>query len=138
MTQDIVPRVDMAKVLLIDDDTKVLDFISRFLREAGHQVETFDEGNQALERLKEDCFDLIISDVDLRDLPGMDLLKRIKEIDPPIPVILVSASDDVQKKDQAFSLGAFDYLLKPFELDFLMELVQKACPNDTLKEKLRK
>jgi len=125
----------MAKIFLIDDNTKVLNLVSRFLREAGHQVVTSDSGTQALKRLKEDCFDLVISDVDLRDLPGMDLLKRITGIDPSIPVILVSASDDVQKRDQAFSLGAFDYLLKPFDLDYLLCIVQKACLDGILKER---
>jgi DNA-binding NtrC family response regulator len=122
------------KILLVDDDTKVLDLISRFLGEAGHQVVTSDSGNQALKRLKKGRFDLVISDVDLRDLRGTDLLKRIKRVDPSIPVILVSASDDVQKKDQALSLGAFYYLFKPFELDFLLGIVQSACLVDIHKE----
>jgi DNA-binding response OmpR family regulator len=119
------------KILLVDDDTKVLELISRFLREAGHQVFASDSGTQALKRLKKECFDLIISDVDLRDLPGMDLLKQIKEmINERIPVILVSASEDESRQDQAIRLGASGYLCKPFDLDCLLAIVSQAVEKD--------
>jgi DNA-binding response OmpR family regulator len=116
----------MAKLLLIDDDMKVLNLISGFLGEAGFQVVTADSGGQALQKLEEDGIELVISDMDLRDLPGIELLRQIKRIKEWLPVILVSASEDESRRDRAIGLGASGYLCKPFELDCLLSMVRKA------------
>lgn len=115
----------MPKVLLIDDDARVLSLLCRFLFEAGFEVVTADSGDQGLQRLKEDGIDLVISDMDLRDLPGIELLRHIKGINEWLSVIMVSASEDVSRRDQAISLGASGYLFKPFDLDCLLAMIKR-------------
>ena len=116
----------MVKILLIERDVKVLGFISRFLIEAGHQVVTSDQGKNGLKKLREDHYDLLICDIDLHDLPGLDMLKLIKENHEHLPVILITALDDPARKARAFNLGAFDYIPKPFDLDLLLDAVERA------------
>ncbi|MDH7500329.1 MAG: response regulator [candidate division NC10 bacterium] len=128
----------MAKVLVVDDDVKVLDLIARFLGEAGHRVTLSNSGQQALKELGRDRFDLVISDDDLIDLPGLNLLKQVKALDESIPVLLLSTSEEASNRKEALRLGALDYLMKPFELNRLLDILQKtsSCPIGEKKEVL--
>jgi DNA-binding response OmpR family regulator len=122
--------LDMEKLLLVDDDAKVRNLISVFLGEAGFEVVTAESGDQALQKPRENGIELVISDIDLKDLPGIELLGLIREINEWIPVILISASEDETRRDRAIRLGASGYLSKPFELDCLLAMVKKAFAED--------
>jgi DNA-binding response OmpR family regulator len=116
----------MARVLLVDDDRKVRDLIGRFLSEAGHRVEAYASGSQALHRLAQDDFDVLIGDFCPGDLYQVQILGRIADLHPTLPVLVLSRCDDPQARDRALRLGARGYLVKPFDLAYLLNWVEEA------------
>lgn len=114
-----------AKVLIVDDEVDYLTLLKLKLTNEGFDVDATDNGNDALQLLKRDTYDLAILDVIMSGQSGIDLLKKVREdndIDD-VPVIFLSARDEVESKVEALHLGAEDYLLKPVNL---MELAARA------------
>ena len=101
------------KVLLVDNDGRDQAKISKFLLESGLRVNTADNGLSAFEEIVGDHYDLVITELDLPQLNGLDLLKRIKGVKSSVPVILISANGRVGDAVEAMKLGAYDFLLKP-------------------------
>jgi DNA-binding NtrC family response regulator len=96
------------------------------LKQEGYDVNTATNGEQALEQLKNERFDLLLSDMKMPGISGLELLTRALELDPDIKVILITAYATVQQAVEAVKLGAFDYLTKPFEKEELGVTIQKA------------
>jgi two-component system response regulator FlrC len=107
------------KVLLVDKDGSDQAKIRKFLLEAGLRVSTAGDGLSAFEEIVGDHYDLVISELDLPQLKGLDLLKRIKEVKSSLPVILISANANVGDAVTAMKLGAYDFLSKPLTYKML-------------------
>jgi len=102
------------KVLAIDDDIEITDFLKMILSVEGYEVHTAENGMSALERCKSEKFDIILMDLGLPDIEGRSLCKIVrKDIDTPI--IIISAKDSVSDKVLCLEYGADDYITKPFE-----------------------
>ena len=117
----------MPSILLVDDEQSQRIILRRFLEREGHKIETADNGKTALELLRSNKFDLVISDMRMPQMTGRDLLKVIKEEWTNIPVLIVTAFAEL---DDAIDLvareGAFYYLEKPINLDTLKSEVERA------------
>jgi len=114
------------KILLADDDQsfrRVLEFI---LKKNGHDVTTVEDGERALDLLGNDRWDLLLSDIKMPKVDGIELLEHTKQIQPDVKVVLVTAHATVAQAVQAVKLGAFDYITKPFEDDELFAVIDKA------------
>lgn len=107
------------KVLVIDDDPAVLGFLRSFLVRRGMEVATAASGDEALTRILQEQPSVILLDVRLPGMGGLEVLHRIKEIDRRIDVIMITGYSDEEVGRQAMAMGAFDYILKPFDLDYL-------------------
>src|SRR3990172_9982988 len=107
-----------ASVLLADDDASLRQVIEYSLREHGHSVVAVGSGTEALRRLDEG-FDLVITDVMLGDMSGLDILAQTKARAPLTAVIVITAYGAIQDAVQAMKLGAHDYVTKPFDLEAL-------------------
>ena len=116
----------MGRILLIDDDDGVLRSYSMVLRKGGFEVETASDGATALARIRENEFDVVVSDISMPKLSGLDLLKAIRERDLDVPVILVTGGPALETAMQAVEYGAFRYLSKPIEPEALREVVLRA------------
>jgi DNA-binding NtrC family response regulator len=114
------------RILVADDDESLRRVIEFRLRQEGYEVKTVADGAQALELLKNEKFDLLLSDMRMPGLDGLELLPRALELNREIKVILITAYATVQQAVEAVKLGAFDYLTKPFEKEELSLTVQKA------------
>lgn len=114
------------KILVIDDDPSIRNMLEIVLKKSGYDVTCTDSGKSALEKLKKETFDLIISDIKMPDITGIDLLKKIKAINPEIPVILITAFASANDAVEAMKLGAEDYVTKPFNLDELRIIIHRA------------
>lgn len=114
------------KVLIIDDEPGMRDMISRMFAEAGCQTDTAPDGAAGLSAAKQDEFDLVILDMSLPKMSGLDVLNGIKEDKPDLPVIMVTAYGSTQTAIEAMRLGAYDFITKPFELDELQLLAERA------------
>ena len=107
------------KVLLVDNDGRDQAKINKFLLESGLLVSTAGDGLSAFEEIVGDHYDLVIAELDLPQLKGLDLLKRIKEVKSSLPVILISANANVGDAVTAMKLGAYDFLSKPLTYKML-------------------
>jgi two-component system, OmpR family, response regulator len=109
-----------ARVLVVDDEQGIIDLVSMALRYEGLGVSSADSGRAALASINEQRPDLLILDVMMPDLNGFEIMQRIATDEPRIPVIFLTARQDLDDKRQGFSLGADDYLTKPFSVEELM------------------
>jgi two-component system response regulator MprA len=111
-------------VLVIDDDEKIISLIRRSLAFAGYQVRTASDGQSGLDHLMNEMPDLIILDVMMPKLDGWEVVRRIREAGITVPVLMLTAKDDVSDRVRGLDLGADDYLIKPFALDELLARVR--------------
>ncbi len=116
----------MPTVLIADDDASFRRVIEYQLREAGYTVSSAEDGKKALARFSEEPFDAVITDLDMPELSGLDLLREIKRISPDTPVIMVTAYGTVDSAVEAMRLGAFHYVTKPVNRDALRHTLENA------------
>ncbi len=110
------PGEGTMRILIAEDDAILADGLTRSLRQAGYAVDTVDNGAEADSALLGTEFDLLILDLGLPRLSGLDVLKRLRARDSHVPVLILTALDGVQDRVRGLDLGADDYLAKPFEL----------------------
>ena len=114
------------RVLLVDDEQAVLRAYKRLLVQAGFAVETACEGAQAVARLGEGDLDVVVTDLNMRGLDGIGVLRAVRTHRPDVPVILITGGADLGSAIQAVEHGAFRYLLKPIEVDPLAATIDEA------------
>lgn len=124
---------DRPKVLVVDDEMGILNTLEILLRREGFAVTTAASGREALEQLDESRPDVILTDIRMPGLTGLELLERVRELDPEIAVILMTAQASLQSAMQAVNQGAFYYLQKPFANDELLGLLRRATESRQLK-----
>jgi len=115
-----------AKILVVDDEQNMLKLFQKVLAKEGYGVRTAASGTEALRILREETFDLIVSDLVMPVLGGIDLMKEVKTKHPDIPFIVISAYGTIESAVEAMKAGAFDYLVKPFQKDEILLVVNKA------------
>lgn len=115
------------QILLADDEPNLRRVLSAQLTRDGYDVVTVEDGERALEALEQHHVDVVISDLRMPKVDGMTLLKRVVEVYPDIPVILITAHGTVDTAVEALKLGAFDYITKPFEQSEFRNVVGKAA-----------
>lgn len=103
------------KILVIDDESRMCESLSELLGGSGYKVQTIQSAPAAVELLKQEPFDLVITDIKMPELTGLDILKVVKEIDPETIVILMTGYASLESALEAIKNGAFEYLLKPVE-----------------------
>ncbi len=116
----------MPKILIVDDEARILLLLQSLLKANGYDVVTAKDGNSALEAVKGDTFDLVITDLRMSPMDGLELFKEIKTLQPDLPVILLTAYASVETAIEALKNGAFDYLSKPFKVDEMLDIVKRA------------
>src|SRR5690349_20007813 len=126
----------MANLLIVDDELGMRQFLTHLLQREGHTVRVAENGQLALALIREQAPDLIISDIRMPDMNGVDLLRAARELLPEVEVIMMTAFANVDTARDAFLLGAFDFVQKPFDNDLLKETVARALVKVSLvKEK---
>ena len=121
-----------ARILLIEDDPGIRDTLQRVLAEEGHDVIVEERGDTGLQRASKDAFNLIITDLRLPGLGGLELVRQLHGIQPRLPIILITAFGTTETAIEATKLGAYDYVLKPFHVPDLLHLVRKAADSNRL------
>ncbi len=122
------------KILIVDDEKLVRDFLIETLQRKKYDVQGFDSGQKALTHLKDHHYDLVITDMKMPGLTGIDVLKKIKEISPNTIVIIITAYGSIENAVEAMRLGAFNYLIKPFSPDSIEAIIEKAKEHQALVE----
>jgi DNA-binding NtrC family response regulator len=114
------------RILIVDDEYSVRDSLSSWFRKDGHMVEVAENANEALRSMQEHEFDVMLVDIKMPGMDGLELQARIHEIDPAVAVIMITAFASVETAVQALKQGAFDYVTKPIDPDELSHLVKRA------------
>lgn len=114
------------RILVIDDDPSIRNMLSIVLKKNKYNVVLAEDGKSAIDQLKRSTFDLIISDIKMPDIDGIALLKKIKSINPEIPVLMITAFASANDAVEAMKLGAEDYITKPFNLEELKIIIKKS------------
>ncbi|MBI1818765.1 MAG: sigma-54-dependent Fis family transcriptional regulator, partial [Nitrospirae bacterium] len=114
------------RILVVDDEVNMRALFKKILSKEGYQVETVSSGDEAFKLLEKDRFDLVISDLKMPGMDGFELLKKVKEISPQPPFILLTAYGTVDSAVAAMKQGAFDYLTKPLNNDEVRMVIRKA------------
>lgn len=118
----------MAEILVVDDEVVLRELLQEILTAGGHAVATAENGMEALARLREGRFELLISDVNMPVLNGLELLKMVRrdKAFSGLPVLMCTARDKMAEVDAAFEAGADGYLVKPFGAAMVLEKVRKS------------
>ena len=115
-----------ANILVIDDELIILESCNRILSEDGYNVQAAQTGTEGLQKLRKEKFDIVLTDLKMPDISGMEVLKRIMRSHPDIVVVMITGYSTVQTAVEAMKLGAYDYIPKPFTPEELEEAVSKA------------
>jgi len=113
------------KILIVDDELIMRESLAGWLERDGHHVETVGSGEEALESIKTTKFDIMLVDIKMEGISGLDVLKQVKESDPETEIIMITAYGSISSAIEAMKNGAYDYLLKPFDPNELGLLIEK-------------
>src|SRR5438094_712728 len=109
----------LGRILVVDDEAPVREVLTEYFATEGYAVEAAGSGVEALTAIRGGRADLVLLDVRMPGLDGVQVLRRIRELDERVPVIMVTANEDVGLARETLKLGAFDYVAKPFDFDYL-------------------
>ena len=122
-----------AKILVVDDELGIRDMLSYELSSHDYGVVTAVNGEDALEKLRREKFQLVISDVKMPRMDGMEMLEAIKKLDPDVEVIMSTGFGTIETAVSAMKKGAYDFIQKPFNIDEILVLIEKALEKNELK-----
>jgi DNA-binding response OmpR family regulator len=117
-------RKNTMKILIVEDEPKVAEFLDKGLKEAGYETRVAHDGPEGLKSAMLESYDLLILDIILPSMSGLDLCKKIRKTNPDVPVLFLSALGTTQDKLSGFGSGGDDYIVKPFEFDELLARVK--------------
>ena len=124
------------KVLVVDDDLEMCGMLSDVLKEEGFFVTTTGDSLEASKILKREEFDVLVTDLKMKGLKGLDLLEGVNKVAPMTPVIIITAFGTIESAIKAMKMGAYDYITKPFQMDEIVLTVRKALENRLLKKEV--
>ncbi len=124
------------KILVVDDDLEMCGLLSDVLQGEGFSVITLSNSFEASKMLKGEELDILITDLKMKGLKGLDLLEEAKKDSPMTPVIIITAFGTIESAIKAMKMGAYDYITKPFQMDELVLTVKKALENRLLKKEV--
>lgn len=120
------------KILIVDDEILVRNFLAETLRRKHFEVDTAENGHKALTLLKSITYDMVITDMKMPDMTGIDILRKAKELSPHAIVVIITAFGSIENAVEAMRLGAFNYLIKPFSPDAIEAIIEKAQEHNSL------
>jgi len=126
----------MDAILIIDDDDSIRESLAIFLSELNYKTIMGKNGKEGLELIEKYHPDLVLTDFKMPGMDGLEVLKGVKEYDTNIPVILITAFEDMDSTIKAMQLGAYDYIDKPIESERLRVTIRRALESKKLSERL--
>ena len=120
------------RVLVVDDEASVRDWLEIYLRRSGHQPAVARDGEEALRRVADEDFDLVLTDLKMPKVNGLDVLRAVKARSPSTEVVMITAFATTETAIEAMKAGAYDYFRKPFDNDELVAVVRRAIESSRL------
>ncbi|MCK5913772.1 MAG: sigma-54-dependent Fis family transcriptional regulator, partial [Desulfuromusa sp.] len=125
------------KILVVDDENSLREMLSILLQREGYQVENAADGAAALVMIQENNYDLIISDIQMPRMTGIELLRQLREADNDVTVLMITAFSSTEEAVEAMKLGAYDYITKPFKNDEIRLVIKNALEREHLQQENR-
>ncbi len=122
------------RILVVDDNRELREILQEYLRDGGDIVEGAGDGKEALEKQKNSSYDLIITDLNMPEIPGMELIKTIKQENDVTEFVIITGYASVDSAVEAIKIGAFDYIVKPFRMEELKVVVRNVREKIRLKK----
>jgi len=119
----------ITKILIVDDEPIMRESLAGWLERDGHYIDTVASGEEALKKLRGTRYDILLVDIKMEGMSGLDVLKHVKESDPDVAVVMITAYGSIATAIEAMKNGAYDYLLKPFDPDELGIIIEKILRN---------
>ena len=117
--------MDEVKILIVDDEMVMRESLAALLQRDGHNVKTAESGEEALAKIEKTRFDILIMDIKMEGMSGLEVLRHVQDNDPAVSVVMITAYGSISTAIEAMKNGAFDYLLKPFDPEELGVLIEK-------------
>ncbi|MBU0463078.1 MAG: response regulator, partial [Proteobacteria bacterium] len=114
------------QILVIDDEVPILNMLKLMLTRIGFLVDTAESGEEGIKKINSNKYALILTDIKMSELNGIEVLKQVKEIDKNIEVIILTAYGTIDSAIEAIKLGAFHYITKPFQTDVLLITISRS------------
>ena len=124
------------RILIIEDEKSMREVLRILLEEEGYEITAASNGLEGMEYLRDDIFDLVVTDIKMPKADGFEVLKKVKELSPSTIVIMITAFGTTESTIEAMKLGAYDYIHKPFKIDEIRLIIQKAFERKNLGEEL--
>jgi Response regulator containing CheY-like receiver, AAA-type ATPase, and DNA-binding domains len=126
------------KILIIDDDELVTTSLKRALTQSGYEIDIASSGKAGIEKVEKVNPDMVLLDIFLGDINGMEVLKKILLINPDLPVVMITGFADVQTAINAIKMGAIDFILKPINIDQLELIINKTLKQVALQKEVQR
>ncbi|HVV49204.1 MAG TPA: HD domain-containing phosphohydrolase, partial [Polyangia bacterium] len=127
-----VPMLETARILVVDDEKVIREILADFLTMEGYVVHAVEDGAQALEELRKRSYNLVISDLKMPNLGGLELIQKIGEESIPVLTVIMTGFGTVETAIEAMKKGAYDYILKPFKVEEVIHIVQRGLDRQRL------
>ncbi len=127
-------KEDVFRILIVDDNKELREILAEYLKEAGESVEGANNGREALEQFEKNPYDLIITDLNMPELTGIDLIKEVAKKETGAEFIIITGYASLDTAIEAIKVGAFDYIVKPFRMEELRVIVKNAKDKIMLKK----
>jgi two-component system response regulator PilR (NtrC family) len=128
---------EMTSILVIDDEPIMQEILGDFLREEGYDVEVVGSGEEGIERARQRFYDCAIVDLMMPGIDGIETMQKLREIDPSLPVVMVTAFASVESAVEAMKRGAYEYITKPFKNDEVLVVLQNAIRTRRLEDEVK-
>ncbi|GAK55810.1 transcriptional regulatory protein pilR [Candidatus Vecturithrix granuli] len=124
----------MSTILIVDDEQSMRDFLAIMLKKEGYNVATAEDGYEASQAIEEDIYDLVISDIKMPGMNGLELLRHVKQVSPETLVVMITAFSSTEDAVLAMKQGALDYITKPFDIEKIKLVIKNALERKKLHE----
>jgi len=124
------------RILIIEDEKSLKEVLRILLEEEGYEITAASNGLEGMDYIQNDIFDLVVTDIKMPKADGFEVLKKVKEISPSTIVIMITAFGTTESTIEAMKLGAYDYIHKPFKIDEIRHVIEKAFEKKNLSEEL--
>jgi two-component system response regulator HydG len=127
-----------AKVLIVDDDTSMCELLAESLAQQGYEVRWKASAQEALAEVEQRNFDVVLTDINMKEMNGLELCQRATEAHPDLPVIVITAFGSMETAVQAIRAGAYDFITKPFDIDVVAIAIERAVKHGLLQREVQR
>ena len=127
----------MSRILIIDDERTIRNTLSEILQHEGYKVEVAENGEEGFEKFKKNSYDVVLCDIKMPRMDGMEFLEKSREVNPDVPLIMISGHGNIETAVEAVKKGAYDYISKPPDLNRLLITLRNATDKTTLVSETR-